>query len=149
MGKVNLHLHPLLSDRKVHRNWYPLLEAGDKEQTQGDVQLVLKWWYNPAIDPDHKQGRNETLLSILTPDWLEDSVEKVVKDSERVFFDVANITCLIADLYVVATEWKRALTSMATVVKLVPTIKAAINQSIKIVTFWWKSLMAASRGARV
>ncbi|KAH8073186.1 C2 domain-containing protein [Aureococcus anophagefferens] len=147
MGKLVVPLAQF-DDREDHRRWFALGPAGVKgekaDDVTGDVELVIKWWYNPAIDPNHKAGRNESLLSYLTPDFIEDAVDSVMTDLESSFYTASNMLVLAADLTIVATEWKRAVEAMSVVVGMVPTITDAISEAGKIVSIMYKTLMAAS-----
>lgn len=51
MGRVSVELDA--QDKRPQRAWHTLLpEEGKSEDVKGAVELIVQWWYNPALDFD-------------------------------------------------------------------------------------------------
>lgn len=104
LGKVVIDLAPLANQRVSKLKWYKLEDDTElntkKYKITGSIELTLLHTYNKSIDPHGDEPhKNETILSYLTPDFLEDAIEKVVKTGQEIFYDIYNTMVLIADLY--------------------------------------------------
>ncbi|KAJ8599100.1 hypothetical protein CTAYLR_008872 [Chrysophaeum taylorii] len=149
LGKVLIPLGPLANQKVSKMKWYPLVDDPElnakKYKITGSIELTIHWWYNIELDPHGDEPRkNETLLSYLTPDFLEDAIESVVKSGEEMFYDIANTMLLIADLYAISQEWKICVDAISVVVGLTPTVNDAISEAQDIASIFIKILSAAT-----
>lgn len=95
LGQVSFNLGPFANQKVSKLKWYPLDDNPDlntkKYKITGSIELTIHWTYNKSIDPHGDEPRkNESLLSYLTPDFLEDAIESVVKSGQELFYDIMN-----------------------------------------------------------
>jgi Ca2+-dependent lipid-binding protein/Ran GTPase-activating protein (RanGAP) involved in mRNA processing and transport len=52
MGRVKIPLAPLANKKPVHA-WYPLggKDGDEDDEPRGEVEIICRWWYNPALEP--------------------------------------------------------------------------------------------------
>ncbi|KAJ8603987.1 hypothetical protein CTAYLR_003366 [Chrysophaeum taylorii] len=131
-----VQLLPLARKYAVANKTYDILDV-KTGGVVGSLEMTLVWRFNPTL-PGAEKAVNLTAFTTPT------IVEQTVLAGEAMFYDVANITLLLHDIYRISQDWKTCVDAISVVVGLVPVITDAIAEAMAIARYTIDALMAAS-----
>ncbi|KAJ8603986.1 hypothetical protein CTAYLR_003365 [Chrysophaeum taylorii] len=131
-----VQLLPLARKYAVANKTYDILDV-KTGGVVGSLEMTLVWRFNPTLPGAEKA---ENLMAFTTPTVIE----QTVLAGENMFYDAANITLLLSDIYRISQDWKVCVDAISVVVGLVPVITDAMIEAMAIARYTIDALVAAS-----